>query len=295
MDTKFKNYLILSKDFLIERDTLRAKNSLQKAYNYASNSDEKISVLFELADLVIEEEEFLKAKNYYEIILNIEEQAGAYYGLAMTGEFLGKDLDYSIKNYKKAIDLDKNYDRAHYYLAHVYDKIGNVEEAIYHLKKVIEIKPDDFISLNDLGSIYEVLDEDELAKNYVEKSLEVNPNYGRALFNRGVLYKKENKNDLALKVYYKAIDNFISPYLFLNMSAIYIEEKNYKEALKILNEGLRRHDNSVNLHYNKACVLNIINKTDGAIEELKSAININSDAKKWASTDPDLIDIVGEI
>ena len=60
---------------------------------------------------------------------------GAYYGLAITNDFEGGDTGYSIENYKSAINLDDNYDRAHYYLAHAYDKMGESRLAIDELKK----------------------------------------------------------------------------------------------------------------------------------------------------------------
>lgn len=295
MNVKYKNYLILSRDFILAGNTLKAIKTLEKALDYSSNIEEELSVLFEIADLEIENENYKTAEKIYNNILSISEEPGAYYGLAMIGEFLNKSEDYSIENYKKAIEIDKKYDRAHYYLALLYDKIGEKDLAIKHLNEAISLNPNDYISLNDLGSLYEGLNKDDLAKRYIEKSLEINPDYGRALYNRGVLYKKDGKNDLALKVYYEAIDKFIDPFLFLNMSAIYIEEKRYEKALDILNEGLLRHPNSVNLHYNKACVYSILGNKDKSKFELKKAISIKKDAEIWASTDPDLIDILGEL
>ncbi len=295
MNVKYKNYLILSRDFILAGDILRAIKTLEKALKYSSSKEEKLSVLFEIADLEIEIENYNTAQKIYKEILTINEEPGAYYGLAMIGEFLNKSEDYSIENYKKAIEIDEEYDRAHYYLAHLYDKIGKKDLAIKHFKKAISLNPNDYVTLNDLGSLYEGLNKDDVATEYVEKSLKINPDYGRALYNRGVLYKKEGKNDLALKVYHEAIDKFIDPFLFLNMSAIYIENKEYEKALDILNEGLLRHPNSVNLHYNKACVYSILKNKDKSIAELRKAISIKTDAEVWASTDPDLIEILGEL
>ncbi|MGI5949562.1 tetratricopeptide repeat protein [Peptoniphilus sp.] len=295
MNVKYKNYIVLSRKFIFQGDTLKAIKTLEKALDFAPNEDEKISILFEIADLEIENENFNNAKDIYKEILKTKEEPGAYYGLAMVGEFLKESDEYSIKNYKKAIDLDENYDRAHYYLALLYDKIGEKDLAINHFKTAISLNPYDYVSLNDLGSLYEGLNKDECAKKCIEKSLEINPDYGRALYNRGVLYKKEGKNDLALNVYYEAIDKFKDPFLFLNMSAIYIEEKRYKEALDILDTGLMRFPESVNLHYNKACVFSILGDKAKSKSEIKRAIEINKDAEVWASTDPDLMEIMGEL
>lgn len=111
----------------------------------------------------------------------------------------------------------------------------------------------------------------------------------------GVLSKKKGDNALALKYYYEAIGNFEDPFLFLNMSAVYIEEKDYKSAINILDRGLLDFPNSVNLHYNKACSFSLLGEDNRAKEELKLAIEINKDAYEWAKTDDDLCHLVKEL
>lgn len=297
MDLKFKNYLILAEEFLIDGDYDKAEDLLLRSLNFTSDKDldEKISVYFELADIYLKKENYKEAKIYFQKILDLKEMPGAYYGLAISNDFESKDIGYSIKNYKRAIDLDPDYDRAHYYLAHAYDKLDESKLAIEEFEKVIELDEHDFVAYNDLGSIYEVLNENEEAERYVKKSLDIKPDYGRALYNMGVLCKKKGDNKLALKYYYDAIGKFEDPFLFLNMSAIYIEEKDYDSAIKILNRGLIDFPKSVNLHYNKACSFHLLGRDDWAKEEIIKAIEINEDAYDWALKDDDLSEIVKEL
>ena len=297
MDLKFKNYLILAEEFLIDEDYDKAEDLLLRSLNFTSDKDldERISVYFELADIYLKKENYKEAKIYFQKILDLKEMPGAYYGLAISNDFESKDIGYSIKNYKRAIDLDPDYDRAYYYLAHAYDKLGESKLAIEEFEKVIELDEHDFVAYNDLGSIYEVLNENEDAERYVKKSLDIKPDYGRALYNMGVLCKKKGDNKLALKYYYDAIGKFEDPFLFLNMSAIYIEEKDYDAAIKILNRGLIDFPKSVNLHYNKACSFHLLGRDDWAKEEIIKAIEINEDAYDWALKDDDLSEIVKEL
>ena len=297
MDLKFKNYLILAEEFLLEGDWDKAEDLLLKSLKFTREEDldEKISVYFELSDIYLKKENYKEAKIYFEKILSLRKMAGAYYGLAITNDFSKGDISYSIKNYKKAIELDEDYDRAHYYLAHAYDKIGDTDLAIEEFKKVLAIDQYDFVTYNDLGSIYEIENKNALAEKFVKKSLEIKPDYGRALYNMGVLSKKKGDNALALKYYYEAIGNFEDPFLFLNMSAVYIEEKDYKSAINILDRGLLDFPNSVNLHYNKACSFSLLGEDNRAKEELKLAIEINKDAYEWAKTDDDLRHLVKEL
>lgn len=297
MELKFKNYLILAEEFLLDGDYDKAEDLLLRSLNFTSNKDldERISVYFELADIYLKKEDYQEAKIYFEKILALKEMPGAYYGLAITNDFEAGDLNHSIENYKKAIELDQDYDRAHYYLGHAYDKLGESQLAISEFKKVIDLDKFDFVTYNDLGAIYEVLNENELAENYVKKSLNIKQDYGRAIYNMGVLSKKKGDNKMALKYYYKAIGKFEDPFLFLNMSAIYIEEKDYEAAIDILNRGLIDFPKSVNLHYNKACSFHLLGRDDLAKEEIIKAIEINKDAYVWALRDDDLSEIVKEL
>ena len=55
MDLKFKNYLILAEDFLIDGDYDKAEDLLLRSLNFTSTKDidERISVYFELADIYL--------------------------------------------------------------------------------------------------------------------------------------------------------------------------------------------------------------------------------------------------
>ena len=79
------------------------------------------------------------------------------------------------------------------------------------------------------------------------------------------------------------------------MSAIYIKEKDYDAAIKILNRGLIDFPKSVNLHYNKACSFHLLGRDNWAKEEIIKAIEINEDAYDWALRDDDLSEIVKEL
>lgn len=294
--SKYYNYIIIANELLAASQYDKALISFERAYKYAHSTKEIVDVLFEMADIYMIGEDYIKAQNIFRKIIEIDSsREGAYYGLSITNDFLKGDIDFSIENYKKAIEINRDYDRAYYYLGHIYEKIGKKDLAIEVFKECVRIDPYDFNSLNIIGAIYIDLKEYDKALFYIDKSLEVNPSYGIAIYNKGVLKKAENKNSEALKIYISAIDKYDDAYLFLNMSAIYIEENKLDDALDILNEGIFRFPDSVNLHYNKACVLSNKNEKKGALEEIKKAIEINKDSLEWAREDVDLMDIVKEL
>ena len=70
MDLKFKNYLILAEEFLIDGDLDKAEDLLLKSLKFTREADvdEKISVYFELTDIYLKKENYDEAKLYFEKI-----------------------------------------------------------------------------------------------------------------------------------------------------------------------------------------------------------------------------------
>ena len=295
-ENKYKNYIILANDFLSEESYEKAYHSFKKALFFAKNIENKIDALFEMADILLIFEKYKEADELYLEILELDKsRSGAYYGRALANDFLSGDIEISIENYKNAIKYDEYYDRAYYYLGHCYDRIGEKDLALLNFEKCIEIDDMDFISYNDIGSIYEEKNNYEMAEKYFKKSLEINPKYFRALFNMGVVKRDTGDLDKALEYYMEATKYNQNPYIYLNMSAIFIERQDYKGAIDILNKGIMYNPDSVNLFYNRACSeANLLNDKD-AVKDLKKAIEINKDAYSWAENDPDLYDIVKEM
>ncbi len=289
--SKLDNYLILAEGFLSINDYSRALDAFKRAYEFSESIDEKTDILFEIADIYMINEDYTSARDTYLKIISMEKLSGAYFGLAIVNDALDGDVDESIILYKLAIELSPDYDRAYYYLGHSYDKINRRDLALKCFLKTARLEPEDYVVLNDIGSIYEEEKNYSLAREYVERSLSINPNYGRALYNMGVILKAMGDSDLALEYYKKSTKVWDYHLNYLNMSAIYIERKDYISAREILNEGIV-HAPSVNLFYNRACVNVYENKIESAIEDLARAIEYNSEAYYWAKEDIDLMEVV---
>ena len=293
MTRKFNNYIILDNEFREKEDLQKALDAFNKAYDFALTNKEKIDSLYEIADINLIFKNYDAAyKNYSDIIELKNDEAGAYYGLGVVSDFLNLSLTKQRDFYLKAIELDDSYDRAYYYLAHVYLALQEDDKAKDCLNKCIEIDDMDYVSYNDLASIYEQEKNYNRALELLSKSILVCPNYFRSLYNLGVVYKALGDNQKALYYYNLAKEESSFAYIYLNMSAIYIEHKDYESAIDILTEGIFENNDSVNLFYNRACCYKNKNEIGLAISDLKKAISINSEAYDWALNDIDLIDVV---
>lgn len=270
-----------------------ALKKYKEARHFLAGED-LIQLLFSLADLYSLMENFADAKKTYFQILDIDaNNSGAWYGLAYTSELAGEDLDQVLFYYERAIDLDPGYKEAYYYAGTIYGDLGQKDKAKSYLKKVIDLDPFDFIAYNDLGSLCEEENDLDQAKMYLEKSIEINPNYYLSHFNLGVVYKNSGDHETALEEYIKAKDLSDDIYIFLNMSAIYIEEKRYDDALEILTEGIGRNPHHI-LYYNRACSYRKLGNISKALEDYKKAYNLDTVVEKWAKNDIDLKDIIKE-
>lgn len=293
LDKGINNIIIEAENHRFNNELIKAKEKYEEALFFL-DGEEKIEALFMIADIYAEMKDYREANLKYNEIINLDSfNSGAWYGLAFTNELSGGDIDNSLLYYEKAIELDKNYKEAYYYAATIYGDKENFEKAIEYLKIVINLDSEDFVAYNDLGSIYESLKQYDKAIDYLNKSININSKYYLAYFNLGVVYK-------ALGYYEKAINNYKesakysdSRFNYLNMSAIFIEQKEYDKAIDILTEGINKHPHHV-LYYNRACSYRKKGNIEKALKDFEKAKELDDVVIKWAKNDPDLKDIVEE-
>ncbi|MDO5040868.1 MAG: tetratricopeptide repeat protein [Peptoniphilus sp.] len=291
-DKKLNNYMVLAEDFYHRGEYEKSLEFYRRAMNFGDEGEQE-EILFEIADIHLLMENFIEAEGAYRSIVELNENsAGAYYGLALAAELGQGNATEIIANYKKAIELDPYYDRAYYYLAHRYLNQGDREAALDALEMCVELDSHDYVSYNDMGSIYENEKNFTMAEKYFRKSLAINPEYFRALYNMGVVCKARGDNDTAMMYYKRAREFSDFENIYLNMSALYIEEGDLNSALKILTEGIELNADSVNLYYNRSCVHARMQKLDRAMQDYKSAVALNKNVEIWASDDPDLKDVI---
>lgn len=293
IDSKFIKLLDKAEAEKDQGHYMLALDKYNEARHFLAGED-LTQLLFSLADLYGLMENFIDAKKTFLEILDLDpNNSGAWYGLAYSSELSGEDLDQVLFYYERAIDLDPTYKEAYYYAGTIYGDLGEKDQAKAYLKKVIDLDPFDFIAYSDLGSLYEEEKDYSQAKGYLERSIDLNPNYYLSHFNLGVVYKKTGDHKLALKEYTRAKDLADDIYIFLNMSAIYIEDGAYNQAIEILTEGIGRNPHHI-LYYNRACSYRKLGDIPKALEDYKEAKNLDPVVEKWAENDIDLMDIIKE-
>jgi len=142
--------------------------TLEKAatYRYASNFDSAAKELKTLANF-----ENVSAEYHYQLA-RLQETQGLY--------------DEAIDNYKTALELSPNHQKALFHLAYRCDLSGDEEAAVDYYRQIASTAPVYVNALLNLAVLYEDMGEFDKAARCIDKVLKYHPNHQRA-----ILFKKD--------------------------------------------------------------------------------------------------------
>jgi tetratricopeptide (TPR) repeat protein len=114
-------------------------------------------------------------------------------------------FDECVKTLKLVISKEPDHAAAHNYLGYMYAERGiNLEEAEFHVKKALEIKPDDGYYLDSLGWVYFQQGNYKKALEYLLRANEIVPNESVVLEHLADTYEILGDMQKALDAYGKA-------------------------------------------------------------------------------------------
>ena len=228
--------------------------------------DEKIELLFELADVYDDYEEFDKVFNCLKLILEQDPTNDeALYKICFWTDFTGRNEegitlhkkiidDYpftelawfnlgaayqGLKLYEKAIDayqyaiaIDEKFDYAYRNLGDAYLRIKKYKEAIEVLQKVLELtRPEDVI-YEAIGHSYDKLKNYAQARFHYRKASHLNPDDSHLYYKIACTYMNEKYWESAVKNLESAMRIHRSqPEYNLAIAQCYVELKKIKEAV----------------------------------------------------------------
>jgi tetratricopeptide (TPR) repeat protein len=107
-------------------------------------------------------------------------------------------LDEAIAHYRRAVNIWPDYVEAHYNLGGAYIEKGNIDEALAEYRRAIEIRPDDADSHNNYGSALRRLNQFDQAENEYRRALSLQPQYLDARLNLGSLLLQRGRTAEAI-------------------------------------------------------------------------------------------------
>jgi tetratricopeptide (TPR) repeat protein len=115
-------------------------------------------------------------------------------------------LDEAIAHFQKALEIDPEYAKAHYNLGNALLQNGQVDTAIVQFQKALELQPGNELAHNNLGSAFLQKGEVDEAIAQFQKAIEIHPALAKAYNNLANALLQERRVDEAIVQYQKALD-----------------------------------------------------------------------------------------
>jgi superkiller protein 3 len=139
-------------------------------------------------------------------------------GLALAGR---GQVEAAIAHYQKALEIKPDHAAAHNNLGLALVSLGRVDEAIAHFQKVIEIEPNYADAHNNLGAALGRRGQVNEAIAHFKKALEIKPDLARAHNNLGNILADRGQVNEAIAHYRKALEikpDFVEAYNNLGLA-----------------------------------------------------------------------------
>lgn len=114
------------------------------------------------------------------------------------------------------------------------------------------------------------------------------------LYDRARRLQKMSRLEEARRLYHKAL--MLDPghvYALNNLGVIYIQEGNYSEAKKSLEDAIQQKPEYVDPYYNLACLYALKGEVMKSLAQLKKAVSLDDAVSEWARRDRDLQNLRG--
>ncbi|HMS65748.1 MAG TPA: tetratricopeptide repeat protein [Ignavibacteria bacterium] len=221
------------------------------------------------------------AVKYYESeILNNSGYVNTYYNLALIYDNK-KDYSNAIKNYLKVIEIGPAYSSDYFNLAFAYQNRGNPEdlpEAKKYYEEVIKLDPLNSDSFNNLGVIYDKIGDIKNAIVSFSKAIEIKPDYLLALNNRALMLAKNGDISEALKDYEEVIRIDPNNYnAFNSIGNIYLNKADFDSAIDSYNKAISINSGFKEAYRNLGLAYQKTKNFDEAEKNYNSALSIDPD------------------
>jgi tetratricopeptide (TPR) repeat protein len=187
-------------------------------------------------------------------------------------------IDDAIAHYKKALEIKPYYAEAHINLGNVLYARGQIDDAIAHYEKALEIKPYYAEAHINLGAAFAGRGQIDEAIAHYEKTLQINPDFAEVHINLGAAFAGRGQIDDAIAHYEKALE--IKPYYaeaHNNLGVAFAGRGQIDDAIAHYEKALEIEPDNADAHYNLGVALASRGQIDDAIAHYEKALQIKHD------------------
>lgn len=268
------NLYILKTDAYLAMDMHEQAVQLLEDAVARFEGDEKVELLFELADVYDDYEEFDKVFDCLKVILEEEPtNEEALYKICFWTDFTGRNEEsiklhlaiidehpyneiawfnlaaayQGLKLYEKAIDayqyaiaIDEKFDYAYRNIGDAYIRLRKYRDAIEALEKVLELSKPEEVIYEAIGHCYDRLRNFAQARFHYRKASHLNPDDSKLLYKIACTYYNEQQWTSAVKQLESALKiQRLQPEYNLLMGECKLQLEEYKEAVQYLSTAVR--------------------------------------------------------
>jgi len=160
----------------------------------------------------------------------------------------------------------------------IYEHMEKYDEALANYNRSLELKPDEPSILNNRGNAYGDLGKyDESLADY-NRSLELRPDHPTTLYNRGNTYNELEKYDEALADFNHSLEfRPNDPDTLNNRGVTYAHMKKYDEALANYNRSLELRPNHPDTIYNRGTTYANLERYDESFADFNRSLELRPD------------------
>lgn len=277
--TDINLYILKTDAYLALDQQYRAVELLEEAL-HQFEGDERIELLFELADVYDDYEEFDKVFDCLKLILEDEpNNEEALYKICFWTDFTGRNEEsirlhqtiidefpynelawfnlgaayQGLKLYEKAIDaylyaiaIDEKFDYAYRNMGDAYLRIRKFKDAIEALEKVLELSRPEDIIYEAIGHCYHKLGNFSQARHNYKKASHLSPEDSKLHYKIALTYINEEQWESAVKQLENAMRiHRMQPEYNLAMGECKMQQELYKDAIHYFGNVVRARPKSV--------------------------------------------------
>ena len=301
--------------YILKTDAYLALDQQEKAVQLLENAlslfegQERIELLFELADVYDDYEEFDKIFDCLKLILEQEpNNEEALYKICFWTDFTGRNEEsirlhqwiieeypycelawfnlaaayQGLKLYEKAIDaykyavaIDEKFDYAYRNMGDAYIRLRKYRDAIESLEKVLELSRPEEVIYEAIGHCYDRLKNYAQARFYYRKASHMNQGDSKLYYKIACTYINEQQWTMAVKQLETAMQiHRLQPEYNLAMGECKMQLGEYKEAIQYFSNVVRQRPRNVSSWEALIRCLYHGEFYEEALEQVRSAMKI---------------------
>jgi eukaryotic-like serine/threonine-protein kinase len=185
------------------------------------------------------------------------------------------DVNGAIACFRRAIELDPQFERPYTNLGIALQGQGDLEEAMAHHRKGVELAPQDAAAHVNLGVLLEKLGELDAASVCHRTAIELDPKFVQAHLNLGSALARQGDVEGASACYRRAIElEPLDAGAHINLGLVLASQGDLDGAITSFRTAIELDPQDADLHYNLGVTLSDQGDQEGAIACYRTAIEL---------------------